>query len=61
MKETMDISIEGFRLALQTAMDEARADERNQIAKSLERLIEYPCLRPNWLQIASDIREGQYK
>jgi hypothetical protein len=61
-KERVDISmqdmLEQLNKAVETGYRAGQANERNLIANWLLKLAEYPCLKPNWEQIAADVRKG---
>lgn len=41
------------------AYEQGKNYAQTKIGDYLERLVDYPCMKPNWVQIASDIRAGQ--
>ncbi len=61
-KERVDLSmkdmLEQLNRAVEAGYRAGQANERDLIADWLLRLAEYPCLKPNWEQIAADVRKG---
>lgn len=45
--------------AQKLAYEQGKNYAQTKIGDYLERLVDYPCMKPNWAQIASDIRAGQ--
>ncbi len=45
--------------AQKLAYEQGKNYAQTKIGDYLERLVDYPCMKPNWVQIASDIRAGQ--
>lgn len=56
---TMDQVTLMMQTAQQLAYDQGKNYAQTKIGDYLERLAEYSCLKPNWVQIASDIRAGK--
>ena len=57
---TMDQVTLMMQTAQQLAYEQGKNYAQSKIGDYLERLAEYPCLKPNWVQIAKDIREGNH-
>lgn len=49
-----------LKTAQELAYEQGKNYAQNKIGDYLERLADYPCLKPNWSQIALDIREGNH-
>ena len=49
-----------LKTAQQLAYDQGKNYAQSKIGDYLERLSQYSCLKPNWEQIAKDIREGNH-
>lgn len=57
---TMDQVTLMMQTAQQLAYEQGKNYAQSKIGDYLERLAEYSCLKPNWVQIAKDIREGNH-
>lgn len=57
-KERLDLSMKDMLEQLNKAVEAGRKAEREVVADWLLRLADYPCLKPNWEQIAADVRRG---
>lgn len=57
-KERVDLSMQDMLEQLNKAVEAGRKAEREVVADWLLRLADYPCLKPNWEQIAADVRRG---
>lgn len=57
---TMDQVATIIREAQKLAYEQGKNYAQSKIGDYLERLSEYSCLKPNWEQIAKDIREGNH-
>lgn len=60
-KERVDLSMKDMLEQLNKAVEAGRMAEREVVADWLLKLAEYPCLKPNWEQIAADVRKGLNK
>lgn len=56
---TMDQVTVMLREAQKLAYEQGKWFAQKQIGDYMERLSEYSCLKPNWHQIAEDIRNGK--
>lgn len=57
---TMDQVTTIIKTSQQLAYDQGKNYAQSKIGDYLERLAQYECLKPNWVQIAKDIREGNH-
>ena len=57
---TMDQMMLIVNEAQKLAYEQGKNYAQSKIGDYLERLSEYSCLKPNWEQIAKDIREGNH-
>lgn len=56
---TMDQVAIILKTAQELAYEQGKLYAQHQIGDFMERMNNYPCLKPNWTQIASDIRAGK--